>query len=54
VAAYDINLDFYLLRLIDVYFFYDSSKYTEISEVAKMTLADLISSIGGLMGLSHV
>ena len=41
----------YLENVIKFIFYFDESKYTEISQIAKTSLPDIVSNVGGTLGL---
>ena len=49
--AYNLGENSFINRVVHIFMYYEELKYTEVSEIPKMTLGDLISSIGGTLGL---
>ncbi len=47
LATYDMARE----RLIKVNLFFDDLEYTSMTETAAMTIVDLLSSVGGVLGL---
>ena len=39
------------LRILSIFVFYDDLKYTKITQILKITVADMVSLIGGTLGL---